>query len=116
MIRQRINAAVLTSLLLLTTACTSYNPIVASNVGEYSRVRVGLANGQRMTVRDPVLVADTLRGTDSQRVSIPMDDVRWVKGVGTNGGATLLTVLGVTVVALTAVMAISICSDDFFDC
>jgi hypothetical protein len=56
-------------------------------VGDYGRVRVSTIDGERETIREPELAADSIRGLgrdDRQIKVIPVGSVETVESVGVN--------------------------------
>lgn len=101
MIRRRSVSFALLGLLFNTTACTSYKQIELGEVMDHDRVRVTTTDGTVRDLYEPKIQADSIRGRvqhDSQiTYSIPLDQVSDLKTGGTQAAATILTIIGVSV-------------------
>ena len=110
MFRSRAVSLALVALFVWVTACSSYSQIQLSEVADHGKVRVTLIDGERETIHDPWVDADSIKGDDGpprrRAQSIPLDQVAGVEAVGTNEVGTVFTVLGVGVLMFAAVVAI----------
>lgn len=113
MFRSRPISLLLVGLFVWLAGCTSYKQIEAGQVSDHGKVRVTLTNGQRETVLDARIEADTLKGRIKEGIQRPewiahaisLDRVAELEAVGTNVGGTVLTVLGISMVLLAAIGA-----------
>ena len=114
MIRSLAVSLALVGLFVWLTACSSYSQIGLAEVADHGKVRVTTTDGERETIRDPAVEADSIKGLGkkvgvgvSHRVSlaIPLDRVTELEAVGTEIG-TVFTVIGFAV--LTAAAAVGI--------
>ena len=108
MIRSRPVSLALVGLFVWVTACTSSKQIQLGEVADHGKVRVTTTDGERETVHDPRVEADSIKGRgkmvgggsrDRVRVpiAIPLDQVVDLEAVGTDEIGTVLTVVGVFV-------------------
>ena len=100
MFRNRPVSLALVGLFLWVTACTSYKQIELSEVADYGKVRVTLTGGERETVADPRVEADSIKGKDA--AAIPLDQVAEVEAKKKDLASTLVLV-GVGVVLVTVI-------------
>ena len=100
MFRNQALSLALVGLFIWVTACTSYKQIELGEVGDYGKVRVTLTDGERGTVADPRVEADSIKGKDS--AAIPLDQVAEVEAKKKDVASTLVLV-GVGVALVTVV-------------
>ncbi len=117
MFRNRAVSLVLVGLFVWVTACSSYSYIGLSEIADHGTVRVTTTDGDRTTVHDPRVEADSIKGEDAG--AIPVDEVVKLEAVGTDEVSTVFTVLGVFVGVLVVTYAVSCAvtdtSGDFID-
>ncbi|MGB5675356.1 MAG: hypothetical protein WBO43_12495 [Gemmatimonadota bacterium] len=115
MYRSRAVSLALVGLFVWVTACTSYKQIEIADVTEHGQVRVTLTDGERETVRDPRVEADSITGLgervrpdvrDRVPLSIALDQVETLEAthvsavktvglaVGLLGGLLALAAIG----------------------
>ena len=92
------------------TACTSYTQIEIGEVADHAKVRVTLTDGERETIHEPWVEANSIRSTYFN--AIPLDQVAELEAVGTNETGTVFLVLGATVLVVVIVCALT-CDTDF---
>ena len=118
MIRSRPVSLALVGLFVWVTACTSSKQIQLGEVADHGKVRVTTTDGERETVHDPRVEADSIKGRgkmvgggsrDRVRVpiAIPLDQVVDLEAVGTDEIGTVLTVVGVFVGAVLVLVAVA---------
>ena len=116
MYRNRAVSLVLVGLFLWQTGCTSYKLISIGDVSDHGRVRVTLTTGERETLHDPRVVADTITGDEGppshDTVSYPLDQVVGVEASSTDVLGTVAVVIGVAFVALIVISIAVYMSDD----
>ncbi len=103
------------------TSCTSYKQIQIADVVDHGKVRVTTTDGERATVHDPRLEADSIKGQVNEGVehaewiarSIPVDQVIELEAVGTNTAGTALLVVG-SLAVIFFVVAVVTCNG--FEC
>ena len=100
----------LVGLFMWVTACTSYKQIEIGEVADHTKVRVTLTDGERETIHEPWVEANSIRSTYSQ--SIPLDQVAGLEAIGTNEIGTVFLVLGATALVVVIVCAFA-CDTDF---
>ena len=107
----------LVGLFVWVTACSSYSQIGLSEIADHGKVRVTTTDGDRTTVHNPRVEADSIKGEDAG--AIPVDEVVKLEAVGTDEVGTVFTVLGVFVGVLVVTYlvscAVSDTSDEFID-
>ena len=98
----------LIALFLWVTACTSYKQIEADEVVDYDKVRITRTDGERETIREPRIEADTIKGREE--VAVALDEVSTVEGQYVSSLKTfgLVVFIGATVAA-------AIWYDDFWE-
>ena len=96
------------SLLIWLSACTSYSPIGLGEVADHGRVRVTTTDGNRTTVVDPRVEADSIKGQEMQPIAV--GSVTKLEAVGTDEVGTVFTVLGVA--ALVGVIVLLVVCDE----
>ncbi len=96
MFRNRPVSLALVGLFIWLTACSSYSQIGLAEVADHGKVRVTLTDGERETVRDPWIEADSIRGREAV---FALDQVTKLEAVGTNVAGTVFTVFGAVVLA-----------------
>ncbi|MFC1530660.1 hypothetical protein ACFL5T_00140 [Gemmatimonadota bacterium] len=118
MFRNRPTSLALIGMFVWLTACTSYKQIQVADVADHGKVRVTTSDGERETIHEPRVEADTIKGQVNEGVeipnwvtrAIPLDQVSEVGVVGTNGVRTAFLVLGSLAVVFLLVAAA--CSGD----
>jgi hypothetical protein len=113
-IRCRPVSVALLGLLLWTTACTSYSAIGVREVADHGKVRVTTIDGERQTLHDPSVEADSIKSRDAR--AIPLDQVSTLENVSINVVGTIFTVIGVALLVQTAVAVIDCASDSQQPC
>jgi len=116
--RSRPVSLALVGLFVWTVGCTSYKQIELSEVADHGKVRVTQTDGERETIHNPVVEADSLKGRVNEGVeyadwvtlAIPVDRVGKLEAVGPNTAGTLLIVVGSLAVVFLLVAAA--CSED----
>lgn len=112
MTRKRSTSLLLIGLFLWVTACTSYKQIGIGEVADHGKVRVTLASGERETLHDPWVEADSIKGHEHiETHAFQLDQVTGIEAVSTNEVATVFTVLGIAVGVLVIACAASSCWD-----
>ena len=97
--RSRPVSLALVGLFVWVTGCTSYKQIELSEVADHGKVRVTLTDGERETVADPRVEADSIKGKDS--AAIPLNQVAEVEAKMKDVASTLVLVgVGVALVTL----------------
>lgn len=104
----------LLGLLLWTTACTSYSAIGVREVADHGKVRVTTMDGERRTIHDPRVEADSIKSRDA--TAIPLDQVSTLENVSINVVGTIFTLIGVALLVQTAVAVIDCASDSQQPC
>ena len=98
MLRYRPVSLALVGLFLFVIGCTSYKQIEPGEVMDHDRVRVTMTNGERHDIYDPVLEADSIRGTKQvYRYSastfasfvIPLDQVATLESAHGDAGESI---------------------------
>jgi len=102
----------LVGLFIWVTACTSYKQIQLGEIADYGKVRVTTTIGERQTIREPRVEADSIRGKDAY--AIPLDQIAEFEAVSTDEVGTVFTVLGVVVLAGAVVFYFVVCTEE--DC
>jgi len=114
--RSRRVSMALVGLFVWVTACTSYTQIEVDKVADHGRVRVTLTTGERETLHDPRVVADTITGDEGppsrDTVSYPLDQVVGVEASSTDVPGTVGVVIGAAFVALIVISIAVYESDD----
>ena len=101
-------------LFLWTTACTSYSAIGVHEVPDHGKVRVTTVDGERQTIHDPRVEADSIKSRDA--TAIPLDHVSTLESVGTNVVGTVFTVIGVALLVHALYATIDCTSDSQRSC
>jgi hypothetical protein len=83
----------------------SYTHIQLGEVADHDVVRVTLRDGKRETVRDPRVEADSIKGENVR--AIPLDQVAEFEAIGTDGTGTFFIMLGVTLLVVGIVAALT---------
>ena len=97
--RSRLVSLALGGLFVCVTGCQSYKQIELSEVADHGKVRVTLTDGERETVADPRVEADSIKGKDS--AAIPLNQVAEVEAKMKDVASTLVLVgVGVALVTL----------------
>ena len=104
MFRSRPVSLALVGLFVWVTACSSYRQIEVGEVADHGKVRVTLTDGERETIHEPWVEGDSIRSKDAD--AIPLGQVAEFEAVGTDEIGTVFTVLGVSVLAFAAFVAI----------
>jgi hypothetical protein len=94
--RNRPVSLVLVGLFVWVTACTTYTQIEPGEVADHGKVRVTTTDGERETVYDPRVEADSIKGRSrrgKEALAIPLDQVSELEAVGTDEVGTALIVL-----------------------
>ena len=79
---------------------------------DHGKVRVSLASGDRETIHDPWVEADSIKGRQHiETRALSVDQVTDIEAVGTNEVATVFAVLGIAVGVLVIACAASSCWD-----
>jgi len=100
MIRNRTVSLLLVGLFSWLTGCTTYKQIQPADVSEQDHVVVTTTDGERRSLYDPEVVADSIRGKVERKSQVtqtyPLDQVAEVKSVGTRdvGTGAVIIVLG----------------------
>ena len=114
MYRSRSVSLALVGLFVWVTACTSYKQIELSEVADYGKVRVTTTDGERNTVREPRVEADSVKGLgeriradvqDRAPLSISFDQIETLEATHVSAGKTVGLVVGV-IAGLLALAAI----------
>jgi len=124
MYRNRPVSLVLVGLFVWVTACTSYTQIELAEVADHGKVRVTLTDGERATIRESRVEADSIKGLaeknkalgvnqDRAPWAIPLDQVAALEAVGTDEVATVFTVLGVVVLVGAVLLTACLGSSDY---
>jgi len=97
--RNRAVSLLLVALFLWVTGCTSYTQIQLDEVVDHAEVRVTTIDGERETVHNPRLEADSIKGHTNESAdwvaqAIPVQQVVELEAVGTNTASTVLLVIG----------------------
>jgi len=113
--RSRPVSLALVGLFVWVTGCTSYHQIELAEVTDHGKVRVTLTDGERETIRDPRVEADSIKGLGKQvgggsndrvPLSISLDQVIDLEAVGTDEigtvGVIFLVPVSIVVVAFAA--------------
>jgi len=119
--RSRPVSLALVGLFIWLTGCTSYKQIQLGEVSDYAKVRVTQTDGERETIHQPVVEADSIKGqvnegaeyADWVTLAIPVDDVGKLEAVGTNTASTVLLVIGFAAVVFFG-MVVAACNG--FEC
>ena len=93
--RSRPVSLALVGLFLWLNGCT-YTQIELADIGEHGKVRVETAAGEAMTLHEPWVEADSIKGRDGEAIAI--SDVTELEAVGTSSMVWAFP-LGVAVVA-----------------
>ena len=115
MFRSRPVSLALVGLFIWLTGCTSYKQIELSEVADHGKVRVTTIDGERETVHNPRVEADSIKGHVNEGAeqvarTISVDQVVELEEVGSNTAGTVLLVVGSLAVVLVLVGAA--CSED----
>ncbi len=116
--KRRVVSLVLAGLLVWVTGCTSYTQIQQDEVADHGKVRFTTADGERETLHNPRVEADSLkghvnRGVEQEARTIPLDQLVRLEAASPNtAGTVLLTVGSLGVVFL--VVAVAQCNG--FEC
>ncbi len=102
MIRSRPVSIALVGLFLWLTGCSSYTQIELGEIADHGKVRVTTTDGDRTTIHNPRVEADSIKGADAG--AIPMDAVVKLEAVGTDEVGTVFNVIGFAI--LTAAAAV----------
>jgi hypothetical protein len=113
--RSRPVSLALVGLFVWVTACTSYKQIELAEVADHGKVRVTLVDGERETVREPRVEADSIKGfgekvrpdvKDRAPLSISFDQIETLEATHVSAGKTVGLVVGVIggLVALAAIL------------
>ena len=94
--RSRLVSLALVSLFVWVNGCTAYRQIEVGEVADHGQVRVTMTDGERATIRDPRVEADSIKGKDSE--AIPLDQVSKVQVARTDWVLTGLFIGGVALV------------------
>ena len=104
--RNRVVSLALVGLFAWTAACTTYKQIQPTEVGGQDHVVVKTSDGERRSLYDPEIAADSIKGKIERGSQVsqayPLDQVAEVKSVGTHdiGSATVFILAGIAVVAV----------------
>ena len=109
MFRNRFVSLALVGLFLFVTGCSSWTPIGISEVTDHGEVRVTRSAGDRWTIYDPRVEADSIKGKNL--LAVPLDQVTKLEAEKTDTGATVALVMGLLVVAGGVTLAILAASD-----
>ena len=82
MSRSRPVSLALVGLFVCVTACSTYTQIEIGEVSDHHQVRVTTTDGERETIRDPRVEAESIVGDKAR--AIPLDQVIELEAVGTN--------------------------------
>lgn len=99
--RSRAVTLALVGLFVWATACHSYKQIEIGELAEHGKVRVTRTGGDRETVHDPRVDADSIKGQVNGKVnrSISLDQVTKLEAVEPYVAGTVFIVLGAVVLA-----------------
>ena len=116
--RHRAVSFLLVALFLWVTGCTSYKQIQLDEVADHGKVRVTTTDGERETVQNPRVEADSIKGEVNDGLeqvarTISVDQVVKVETTASNTVGTVLLVIGSLGVIFFAV-AVAAC--DGFEC
>jgi len=100
--RNRPVSLALVGLFVWLTACSTHTQIGIDEIADHGKVRVTRTDGERVTIRDPQVEADSIKGVVKKAGylmprTIPMDQLAALEAVGTDEAGTVFTVLGVFV-------------------
>ena len=113
MFRNRAASLALVGLFVWLTGCTSYTQIGLGEIAAHGKVRVTLTGGERETIREPRVEADSIKGSEA---AFAVTEVAKLEAVGTDEVTTVLAVfVGVAVVAYAVSCTVTDTSDDFID-
>ena len=115
MFRNRAVSRALVGLFVWVTGCTSYHQIELAEVADHGKVRVTTTDGERETVREPRVEADSIKGLGEkvrpdvkERAprSIPLDQVETLEATHVSAGKTVGLTVGVIggLLALAAIL------------
>ncbi len=119
MFRSRTVSLALVALFVWLTGCTTYNQIELGELVDHGKVRVTLIDGQRQTILDPVIEADSIRGRENVARSnrhevtplvIPLSQVSTLEASRVSGPLTGGLVVGV-ILGLFAFAGIVTCAE-----
>jgi hypothetical protein len=109
----------LVGLFVWVTACTSYHQIELGEVADHGKVRVTLTSGERETLHDPALTADSIKGDTGppkyEAYAFSTDNVAMLEGSTTNVAGTVGLVLGLGLVVILVVGAVQYSQMDLFE-
>ena len=121
MFRSRPVSLALVGLFVWVTACTSYRQIEIGEVADHGKIRVTTTDGQRETMHNPRVEADSIKGHTNKGVesadwvaqAIPVQQVVELEAVGTNTASIVLLFIGFAAVIFFGV-AVAACNG--FEC
>ena len=121
MFRSRSVSLALIGMFVWLTACTSYKQIQVADVADHKKVRVTTTDGQRETMHNPRVEADSIKGHTNKGVesadwvaqAIPVQQVVELEAVGTNTASIVLLFIGFAAVIFFGV-AVAACNG--FEC
>ena len=119
--RSRPISLALIGMFVWLTACTSYKQIGIGEVADHEKVRVTTTDGQRETMHNPRVEADSIKGHTNKGVesadwvaqAIPVQQVVEFEAVGTNTASIVLLFIGFAAVIFFGV-AVAACNG--FEC
>jgi hypothetical protein len=111
--RRRLISIVLAGLFVWLAGCYSYTPIEPREVTYHGKVRVWTIDGERETIRDPWVEADSLRSRDAG--AIALSQVAGLDAVSTDVEGTV-TAVGITVGAVVVLAWLVSCSETDLYC
>ena len=111
-IRCHPTSLVLVGLFLWVTACTSYKQIELGEIAHHEKIRVATTDGLRETIHSPRVEADSIKGGESEAVSL--DQVAEVESAQTDWYSTgVLIGVGALVVGLITARVVECATNEY---
>jgi len=115
--RSRLATIALAGLFVWQVGCTSWTPIGVSELADHGKVRVTLINGDRESVYDPWVEADSIKGhRHIETLAFPVDEVAKLESHSTDEVGTALVVLGGILAAVAIAGLIDCASNGGYGC
>lgn len=117
MLRNRAVSLALVGLFVWVTGCSSYTQIGIGEVADHGKVRVTTTDGERETIRNPWVDADSVKGHEKHKndryrtdpiVVIPLDQIETLEASHVSAVKTVGLVFGIAAV-LVGVAALACC-------